>query len=142
MAFYERLGLTKWYDKASTRADATGVIGASDLPLGVRPSSGRIVIMKGNDARVGMVGLLAYDGPKLPDRRPTRATLSRGDAILMVEVADIERVVAGLAAEGFEPLRAPYAFTVASADGRSLTGRRAFVRDPDGHLVELSEPAR
>ncbi len=142
LAFYESLGLTRWYDKSSTQASATGVIGSQDLPLGATPAEGRIVILKGNDPRVGMVGLLAYDRPKLPDRRSGKAKLGRGDIILMIEVADIDEVVAALDAAGFKPLRPPYAFTVAGADGGTLTGRRAFVRDPDDHLIELSEPAR
>jgi formylglycine-generating enzyme required for sulfatase activity/catechol 2,3-dioxygenase-like lactoylglutathione lyase family enzyme len=142
MAFYAALGLEKWYDKASTSEGPTGVIGAQDLPLGAQPGTGRIVIMKGNDPRVGMIGLLGYDRPKLPDHRRRSATLGRGDAIVMIEVADMDAVMQRLAGAGFRPLRAPYAFTVPAADGRTLAGRRAFVRDPDGHLVEVSEPAR
>ena len=104
MDFYQRLGLTKWYDAASDSNSPDGVIGAADLPLTEDPKVGRIVIMKGNDERIGMIGLLSYDKPKLASARGNLMGIGTGDAIIMMEVADIQATYSRL--QHFE--RAPY----------------------------------
>ncbi|MDX2223816.1 MAG: VOC family protein [Rhodospirillaceae bacterium] len=138
--FFQRLGLTKWYDAASTDTDPGGVIGASDLPLTADPKSGRIVIMRGNDERIGMIGLLAYDRPPLASARSNLMGLGTSDIIIMMEVPDIQAVYGRLQQAGVRFHRTPYRFTVDRPDGTKSTGMRMFAYDPDGHLIEIAQP--
>jgi catechol 2,3-dioxygenase-like lactoylglutathione lyase family enzyme len=138
--FYQRLGLTKWYDKATDVNSAEGVLGAADLPLTADPQMGRIVIMKGNDERIGMIGLLGYDKPKLASARGNLMGLGTGDAIIMMEVPDIQAVYSRLQQIDVRFHRTPYKFVVPNPDGTSNTGQRMFVYDPDGRLIEIAQP--
>jgi catechol 2,3-dioxygenase-like lactoylglutathione lyase family enzyme len=58
---------------------------------------------------------------------------SRLPAILVLEVADCRGAYERLRQEGVEALAEPYS--------PPWGGSRCFVRDPDGHLVELEQPA-
>lgn len=138
--FYQRLGLTKWYEKATDSNSPEGVIGAADLPLAEDPKVGRIVIMKGNDERIGMIGLLGYDKPKLTSARGNLMGIGSGDAIIMMEVPDIQAVYSRLQQIGVRFHRTPYKFTVNNPDGSVNTGQRMFVYDPDGRLIEIAQP--
>lgn len=140
--FYQRLGLTKWYDAASDANSPGGVIGAADLPLADDPKVGRIVIMKGNDERIGMIGLLGYDKPKLASARGNLMGVGIGDAIIMMEVPDIQAVYGRLQQIDVRFHRTPYKFVVDRPDGTKSTGQRMFVYDPDGRLIEIAEPDR
>jgi catechol 2,3-dioxygenase-like lactoylglutathione lyase family enzyme len=81
---------------------------------------------------------LAAEGDAPPDR-PTVAvaapdpTAGQVPAIVVVEVSDCRRTCAELAAAGVDLLSQP---TVPEWGGEV----RAFLRDPDGHVVELNEP--
>lgn len=140
--FYQRLGLTKWYDKATDITSVEGVVGAADLPLTEDPKVGRIVIMKGNDERIGMIGLLSYDKPKLASARGNLMGLGTGDAIIMMEVPDIQAAYGRLQQIDVRFHRPPYKYTVANPDGTTNTGMRMFVYDPDGRLIEVAQPDR
>jgi catechol 2,3-dioxygenase-like lactoylglutathione lyase family enzyme len=140
--FYQRLGLTKWYDKATDENSAEGVVGAADLPLTEDPKLGRIVIMKGNDERIGMIGLLGYDRPKLASARTNLMGIGTGDAIIMMEVPDIQSAYSRLQQIGVRFHRPPYKYTVSNPDGSVNTGARMFVYDPDGRLIEVAQPDR
>ncbi|MDX2145835.1 MAG: VOC family protein [Rhodospirillaceae bacterium] len=140
--FYQRLGLTKWYDKATDVNSAEGVVGAADLPLTEDPKEGRIVIMKGNDERIGMIGLLSYDKPKLASARGNLVGIGTGDAIIMMEVPDIQSAYSRLQQIDVRFHRSPYKYTVANPDGTTNTGTRMFVYDPDGRLIEVAQPDR
>jgi catechol 2,3-dioxygenase-like lactoylglutathione lyase family enzyme len=135
--FYQRLGLVKWYDKASTASDPGGVLGAGDLPLTADPTVGRLIIMKGTDERIGMIGLLAYDKPKLASARGNLAGLGTGDIVIMMEVPDIQEIYRRLSQIGTRFHRTPTRFAVTAADGSQTTGQRMFAFDPDGHLIEI-----
>lgn len=143
MDFYQRLGLTPWFEKSSQDTDEGGVIGANDLPLTADPKIGRIVIMRGNDDRIGMIGLLAYERPPLANARGNLMGLGVGDVIIMIETDDINFVYNRLQETGARFHTPPERFEVRNPDGSVRdTGYRMFVYDPDGHLIEVSEPAR
>ena len=55
-----------------------------DLPLTADPKIGRIVIMRGNDDRIGMIGLLGYERPPLANARGNLLGLGVGYVIIMV----------------------------------------------------------
>lgn len=141
MDFYQRLGLTPWFERSSRDTDEGGVIGANDLPLTADPKIGRIVIMRGNDDRIGMIGLLAYERPPLANARGNLMGLGVGDVIIMIETDDINFVYNRLQETGARFHTPPERFEVSNPDGTVRdTGYRMFVYDPDGHLIEVSEP--
>lgn len=142
MDFYQRLGLTPWFERSSRDTDETGVIGANELPLTADPKIGRIVIMRGNDDRIGMIGLLAYERPPLANARGNLMGLGVGDVIIMIETDDINFVYNRLQETGARFHTPPERFEVKNLDGTLRDrGYRMFVYDPDGHLIEVSEPA-
>ena len=139
--FYQRLGLTPWYEKSSRDTDPDGVIGATELPLTADPKIGRIVIMRGNDDRIGMIGLLGYQRPPLASARGNLMGLGVGDVIIMIETDDINFVYNRLQETGARFHTPPERFEITNPDGSVRdTGYRMFVYDPDGHLIEISEP--
>ena len=141
MDFYQRLGLMPWYEKTSRDTDDGGVVGANDLPLTADPKVGRIVIMRGNHDRIGMIGLLGYERPPLASARGNLMGLGVGDIIIMIETDDINFVYNRLQETGARFHTTPERFEISNPDGSVRdAGYRMFVYDPDGHLIEVSEP--
>ena len=142
MDFYQRLGLTPWFERSSRDTDEGGVIGSAELPLTADPKMGRIVIMRGNDDRIGMIGLLGYERPPLANARGNLMGVGVGDVIIMIETDDINFVYNRLQETGARFHSPPERFEVTNPDGTIRdTGYRMFVYDPDGHLIEVSEPS-
>lgn len=87
--------------------------------------------------RAGMRLSLAEQGHPADDRPGVAMTAppdpSRAAAVLVLEVADCLAVHAGLTARGADMLAPPYS--------PPWGGHRFFVRDPDGYLVEVEQPA-
>jgi len=139
--FYRRIGMTVWYDKTTSERDEEGVIGADDLPLTADPKRGRMVIMKGNDENIGMIGLLAYEKPPLASARGNLFGIGVGDFILMLEVEDINFAYGRLQQIGTRFHSPPRLFEMEGPEGNIAdSGRRMFAYDPDGHLVEVRQP--
>ena len=128
--FYEILGYTLWLNGPWGRVSPGG------LPVeGVRPGDpNRLVIMKGKDPYLGMVGLLQQG----PARRAPRFALRRGDPILMIEIADMAGVEARLRAAGFTIQKGPETSHIKSVSDE-WDAKFMFVVDPDGHMLELTE---
>ena len=138
--FYQRLGLTRWFERSSRDTDEGGVIGASELPLTADPRIGRIVVMRGNDDRIGMIGLLGYSRPPLANARGNLVGVGVGDVIIMIETDDINFVYNRLQETGARFHAPPERFENNNPDGSVKdAGYRMFVYDPDGHLIEVSE---
>ena len=98
----------------------------------------RCVILRGADPGLRLE-LLAYEAPPGRAEPATRALSTHGLRHFAVRVADIDAALA-LArslgyAEGVEPVQVPYSILP--------TGKRmAYLRDPDGVVVELAEYGR
>jgi predicted enzyme related to lactoylglutathione lyase len=84
-------------------------------------------------ARISLAeqGHPAEDRPGVTMAAPSDA--SRADVVLVLEVADALAVHAALAAEGVPMLAPPFS--------PPWGGCRFFCVDPDGHLVEIEQPA-
>ena len=128
--FYEILGYTLWLN------GPWGTLSPGGLPVaGVRPGDpNRLVIMKGKDPYLGMVGLLQQG----PVRRAPRFALRRGDPILMIEIADMTGVETRLRAAGFIIQKGPETSHIKSV-ADEWDAKFMFVIDPDGHMLELTE---
>lgn len=136
IAFYEALGFTRSYDRGGARDPARPMA----LPLNVQPAASRLVIMKGRDPWIGMVGLLAYDQPKPPTNRKLADKIGAGDTILMVEIGDAVEAHARLLKLGARILQPPQPFEAALANGAPIKGINFFAVDPDGRVIEASQP--
>jgi pimeloyl-ACP methyl ester carboxylesterase/catechol 2,3-dioxygenase-like lactoylglutathione lyase family enzyme len=125
------LGYTVWL-----RND--GKVSAESLPSNAAVgAASRFAIMKGRHPWLGMVGLLQYgDARAVP---PPPASVGPGDAILMLEVRDLEAIHARMKAAGTPILRPPRTTEVTGAGGAKWTATFLFAWDPDGHLLEINQ---
>jgi catechol 2,3-dioxygenase-like lactoylglutathione lyase family enzyme len=140
IAFYTALGLKPYYDARKSIGENGDIIGGKDLPLAAEPTDSRIVILVGPHSDSGMLGLLAYSGPKLPRARTDLEGIGEGDTILMFNVDDIHAVRDTLFAAGSKFYREPYPFEVRDDEGTlRAAGWRMFVYDPDGRLIEVAQ---
>jgi catechol 2,3-dioxygenase-like lactoylglutathione lyase family enzyme len=95
------------------------------------------------DVRIAQIGF-AGEGPRIElfefrSPRGGRAVLRTADvgfAHVCVTCDDIDALLARLVAEGGEAVSAP----VAVDSGANAGGRAVYVRDPDGHVLELFTP--
>ncbi len=128
--FYEILGFTRWF------IGPEGHVRTGGLPVeGIQVGDvSRIVIMKGKDPYLGMIGLLQYGAPSVA---PPFA-LRRGDPVLMIEITDMTGVAARLTAGGFTIQRQPETSHIKSVSDE-WDAKFMFAIDPDGHMLELTE---
>jgi catechol 2,3-dioxygenase-like lactoylglutathione lyase family enzyme len=140
--FYQRLGLTKFYDKATNSSSEGGVVGADALPLTEDPKEGRLVVLKGSDERMGLIGLLGYDKPRLASARSNLMGIGTGDVVIVVEVPDVQSAYSRLQQIDVRFHRGPAKYTNPNPDGSVASGMRMFVYDPDGRLIEVVQPSR
>ncbi len=132
------LGFELWLEN-------TGTVSKSSLPSSARPGDpSRFVIMKGRHPWVGMIGLLQY-GAARPAPGLQRHTLPRrlnpGDAVLMIETQDLERIYARMRRAGTPIFREPESSEVTGAGGVRWIARFLFAWDPDGHMLEINQRA-
>lgn len=115
-----------------------GRVSAESLPSDAAVGApSRFAIMKGRHPWLGMVGLLQYGEAQPTPPPPER--LAPGDAILMLEVEDLDGIHARMRAAGTPVLRAPRTSEVTGAGGAKWTATFLFAWDPDGHLLEINE---
>jgi catechol 2,3-dioxygenase-like lactoylglutathione lyase family enzyme len=131
IAFYRTLGFDKWYEGAG------GTVTGQGLPVaGVKIGDPtRLVIMKGKDPYIGMIGLLQY-GPK--KKLPKTGQLRTGDAILMIEMRGMDEAANKMRAAGYKIQKGPVTSRIKSVDSE-WDAKFMYVFDPDGHMVELTE---
>ncbi|MCS6948452.1 MAG: VOC family protein, partial [Steroidobacteraceae bacterium] len=81
-AFYrDVIGLKVWYDD-------TIVLSGVGLAAGRAGDRTRLVIMQAEDPLVGMIGLLEFTEPRLPEP-PRRARLGIGDIVFVMQTDDV-----------------------------------------------------
>lgn len=134
IGFYrDVLGMSVWLDRSGQSKD-----GKRDLPLTAASLASRLVIMKGKDPWIGMIGLLAFGQPQLADNRVVPDKLGVGDMVLMIETDNVDDVAAKVAAgKGGKALSRPQSFQITAGDGSILTSRNIFLADPDGFVLEV-----
>lgn len=133
LAFYrDVLGMSVWYDDEI-------VLGGVTLPAGARGDHTRLVIMRAQDPSIGMIGLLQFTEPALPEPPTERATLGIGDVVFVVQTDDVEAVHARLRERGARVHAAPHEFEVRGADGCLLRMTTISFWDPDGYFFEVSQ---
>lgn len=129
--FYEMLGFTRWY------VGKTGTISGNGLPVeGTAPGDpSQLIIMKGKDPYIGMIGLLQY-GHRRPLPDPGR--MQAGDAIMMIEAEGLTAIASRLKDAGYR-IHKPIEKTRVKSVESEWDASFLMVFDPDGHMVELTE---
>ncbi len=132
VAFYEGvIGMSKYYDNEIT-------LSGDLLPGGGKGDVTRLVIMKGDDPVIGMIGLLEWLDPK-PDAPEIPYTFDFGNPVFVAAVDDAEDAYGK--AQALEcVIRAPLSEgEYPGADGGIVKVRSVGVFDPDGHFFELNQ---
>jgi catechol 2,3-dioxygenase-like lactoylglutathione lyase family enzyme len=129
--FYRTLGFEKWYEGANGTVNGQG-LPVVDAKIG---DPTKLVIMKGKDPYVGMIGLLQY-GPKRP--LPTVGEMRAGDSILMIETKGMDAIAKKLQSDGYRIQKPPETSHIKSV-GAAWDAKFMYVFDPDGRMVELTE---
>ena len=137
VSFYEAIGFKVWY-QGSSEAEPGKTID-SPLPLRQEAQGSRMVIMRGADPWLGMIGLLNYEAARKDQERERDGRIWHGDAVLMIEVTDLDSVAQRLKTAKAEILRDITPFSVRGADGQTINSKNLFVADPDGTVIELAE---
>jgi catechol 2,3-dioxygenase-like lactoylglutathione lyase family enzyme len=135
LAFYEGgLGLRKVYDQVIVRP------GRPEDPPGTQRSM-RLALLRANDDFVGVIGLLEYTAPRLPDPGVDYARPGLGEVILVINATDLDQRLARLRTlPGVRVASEPALIEYPAPDGKgTIPVRVSVVYDPDGYFVELNQ---
>lgn len=132
VAFYrDVLGLSVWYDDEI-------VLSGTGLAAGAKGDRTRLVIMKAQDPVIGMIGLLEFTEPRLPEPAP-RTRLGIGDTVFVLQGKDVASVHQRAIDFGARIHAAPHRFEVRGADGRMISMTSLSLWDPDDFFIEYNE---
>jgi catechol 2,3-dioxygenase-like lactoylglutathione lyase family enzyme len=129
------LGLRVWYDDEI-------VLSGRGLAAGAAGDRTRLVILQAQDPVVGMIGLLQFTDPPLPEPPGERSRLGVGDIVFVLQSDDVAAVHRGLLAMGVRIHAEPHEFRVRGADGSELVMTSLSCWDPDGYFLEINERHR
>jgi catechol 2,3-dioxygenase-like lactoylglutathione lyase family enzyme len=132
VSFYrDVLGLAVWYDDEI-------VLSGVGLAAGSKGDKTRLVIMKADDPVIGMIGLLEFIEPRLPEPAP-RTRLGVGDTVFVMQGKDVDSVHRRAIAFGARIHAAPHRFEVRGAEGRMVSMTSLSLWDPDDFFIEFNE---
>jgi len=136
LAFYrDALGLKVVYDQEIVRPPRPDDATKTERRM-------RLALLRANDDFVGVIGLLEYTSPRLPDPPPGDPQRPGvGDVILVINAADLDQRFGKVrATPGVLVATEPYLTRYPSPDGKgTIPVRFSAVWDPDGYFVELNQ---
>jgi hypothetical protein len=94
--------------------------------------------MKADDPVIGMIGLLEFIEPRMPEPAP-RTRLGIGDTVFVMQGKDVDRVHRRAIDFGARIHAAPHRFEVRGADGRMISMTSLSLWDPDDFFIEFNE---
>lgn len=99
------------------------------------------LILRGSQDWIGMIGLLEFKHPPLPDPGDYPTRLGIGDVVFVLNTADVDAAFERIKAlDGVTVQRAPHTQSYPSADGQGTVRVRGMTFfDPDGYFFELNE---
>lgn len=132
--YMDVFGWHVWYDNIVKADGRFPPSGAPDL------AEVRLVILEAADPKIGKLGLLEYLNPPFDTGVAARRTKVRmGEAILVVETADVDDVYQRALTAGATVVTKPVDWEVPSADGNStIKLRTVSLFDPNGIYMEVS----
>lgn len=135
-SFYQNVfGFSIYSDQSIVLREGSPItIGATDDP---RP--GRFITVKGRNPLAGMIGLISVEEPV--EDRLSGGRLGVGNAVLVIECEDIEKVVQTIESHGGAIVMELHdAENTGDEDGNKVPSRRLFAKDPNGYVLEVFEP--
>jgi catechol 2,3-dioxygenase-like lactoylglutathione lyase family enzyme len=129
------LGMEVYYDDEI-------IVSGEGLPAGAPSAKTRLVILRCNDPYIGMLGILQYLDPPLPDPppRPRPNRVRAGEVVFVMHHDDVDRVHDELRAmEGIEMVAAPHVNEYPNKDGGVFRVKGISFFDPNGYFVELNQ---
>jgi catechol 2,3-dioxygenase-like lactoylglutathione lyase family enzyme len=135
LAFYrDALGLRVVYDQVIVRP------GRPEDPPGTERKM-RLALLRANDSFVGVVGLLEYTSPRLPDPPDEAKRPGIGQVILVINAKDLDqRFERVRGTPGVRVASEPQLTEYPSPDGTgTIAVRVSAVWDPDGYFIELNQ---
>jgi len=133
LEFYrDVLGMRVWYDDEI-------VLSGRGLAAGQAGDRTRLVIMQARDPVIGMIGLLQWMEPPLPQPAELRERLGVGDIVFVMQGDDVAEVHRRLNAHGARIFAEPHEFEVRGADGVPVRMTTISFWDPDGYFFELNQ---
>lgn len=99
------------------------------------------LIVRGSQDWIGMIGLLEFKHPPLPDPGDYPTRLGIGDVVFVLNTADVDAAFERIKAlDGVTVQRPPHTQSYPSADGQGTVRVRGMTFfDPDGYFFELNE---
>lgn len=121
--------------------DAIIAVSGVALPAGVPGNKTRLVLLNGNDAWVGWIGLMQYTDPPLADPGPYPTRLPRGGHIIVMNTDDAaKRCVAAKAVPGVTFTADAHVSEYPGRNGAPpIRVRGCNFFDPDGTFIELNQ---
>ena len=135
LAFWrDALGLKVVYDEVIVRP------GLPDQPAGTERRM-RLALLRANDDFVGVIGLLEYQQPRLPDPGLDYERPGLGEVIIVVNAQDLEqRFEKARAVPGVQLGSEPSVIEYPAPDGTgTIPVLVSVLYDPDGYFVELNK---
>lgn len=126
LALYrDAMGMEVAYDQIITSRDGT--------------SQSRLVLLKANDDRIGMLGLweLANAGEAPPPDVP-ESGFRTGEIVLLFNTPELDTVFPAAAAVPGVTVMSEPTYREYPGDGVTFQVMVSMLRDPDGHIVELN----
>lgn len=127
--------------------DTIGLVLTGDREIGTNnisaPSTGapgargRIAMLRGPDDSRGMLGLIQWTDPPMPDPGPYEARLAPGSAVFVIRVQDATTACTG--AEAIHGVTVTSPLTERVFGGGQIRALTCTLFDPDGNLIELSQ---
>jgi catechol 2,3-dioxygenase-like lactoylglutathione lyase family enzyme len=132
VGFYrDVLGLAVWYDDEV-------VLSGVGLAAGAKGDRTHLVILKADDPVIGMIGLLEFTSPRLPEPA-ARSRLGIGDIVFVMQGRNVEAVYQRALAFGARIHAAPHRFEVRGATGDMISMTSLSLWDPDDFFIEYNE---
>lgn len=133
--YRDKLGMTVYYDQEI-------VVSGKGLPAGEPDSKTRLVILQCNDTYIGMLGILQYLDPPLPNPgpRPSPNRVRTGEVVFVMHNEDVKAAFERISAiEGVEIVSEPHISEFPKADGGVFRVLGMSFFDPNGYFVELNQ---
>ena len=129
------LGMNVYYDEEIAVSGKT-------LPADEPGAKKRLVILQCNDPYIGMLGILQYIDPPLPepDPRPLPRPVKAGDLVFVMHNENVELAYEKLKdIEGIEMVAEPHVSEYPKAEGGVLRVMGCTFFDPNGYFIELNQ---
>ncbi len=130
--FYKNvMGMEVWYDNVMS-------VGGQVLPAGTPGAKVRVVILKGNDPLVGMLGIMAFLDPSIETPPQLKRSVKIGDAIFVCGSPNVHAIYERMKSAPVHIVSPPYDGTVNDAKGNVIKLSTLSFFDPDGYFFEVN----